>query len=108
MQPTFLKLGLEFFDLIRAAAPLCPEIGQPGEAEQADPQTVSAWAEKMFNFKPSVKQAEVLDIDAKYMILCCNRQWGKTTTIALKSLHRALTMKDASSSSPEPRCRPAS
>ena len=50
----------------------------------------------MLAFTPSAKQAEVLDIDAKYLILCCNRQWGKTTTIAIKALHRALTIKNQS------------
>jgi hypothetical protein len=30
------------------------------------------------------------------MILCCNRQWGKTTTIALKALHHAITVSDQS------------
>ena len=29
-------------------------------------------------------------------MLCCNRQRGKTTTIALKSLHRALTIPNQS------------
>jgi hypothetical protein len=46
----------------------------------------------MLNFKPNPKQAEVLDAEDKYLILCCNRQWGKTTTIAIKALHRAITM----------------
>ena len=48
----------------------------------------------MLNFVPSAKQAEVLDSEARYLILCCNRQWGKTTTIALKALHHALTIPD--------------
>ena len=99
MTPIFIRLGPGFFELIGAAAPPCsktgpqsPEVG----AEPANPPKPSEWAEKMLNFKPSAKQAEVLDIDAKYMILCCNRQWGKTTTIALKALHRALAIPDQS------------
>ena len=32
----------------------------------------------------------MLNSDAKYLILCCNRQWGKTTTMAAKALYAAL------------------
>src|SRR5690606_25842104 len=67
------------------AAPVCPN---PGNAKPSE------WAAETLGFTPSAKQAEVLDVDAKYLILCCNRQWGKTTTIALKALHRALSHND--------------
>ena len=60
------------------------------------PKTAAKWAKETLNFQPNAKQAEVLDTDAKYLALCCNRQWGKTTTIAIKSLHRALTRPDQS------------
>ena len=83
--PNFGCLGAEFFDLMRAAAQVCPDAASP-----AQPQTPSEWVQKSLNFTPNPKQAEILDIEAKYMILCCNRQWGKTTTIALKALHRAI------------------
>jgi hypothetical protein len=89
MGPTFGHLGLAFRDLIQAAAPLCPHAAGPAVK-------TSEWAQTALNFIPDPKQAEVLDIDAKYLILCCNRQWGKTTTIALKALHRALTIPDQS------------
>ena len=87
MGPTFGHLGLELRALAQAAGQVCPDAGQPA-------LKTSEWAEKMLNFVPSPKQAEVLDSDARYLILCCNRQWGKTTTIALKALHRALTIPD--------------
>jgi hypothetical protein len=32
----------------------------------------------------------VLDANTRRLILCCNRQWGKSTVIALKALHHAL------------------
>ena len=54
----------------------------------------ASWAQSKLNFQPSAKQAEVLNTDAKYLILCCNRQWGKTTTIAIKALHHALHHPD--------------
>ena len=87
MGSTFGHLGLALRALAQAAGQVCPDAGQPA-------LKTSEWAEKMLNFVPSPKQAEVLDSDARYLILCCNRQWGKTTTIALKALHRALTIPD--------------
>jgi hypothetical protein len=86
MSRPFFTLGPALRDLARFAKPeLCLEPAGPA-------MKTSEWAEKLLNFIPSTKQAEVLDIDAKYLILCCNRQWGKTTTIALKALHRAITI----------------
>jgi hypothetical protein len=58
------------------------------------PKTTAEWAKEKLNFHPSPKQAEVLNTDAKYLILCCNRQWGKTTTIAIKALHHAVEKPD--------------
>lgn len=76
---------------VQATAEVCPNAG-----ESAQPQSTSAWARETFGFQPSPRQAELLDLDAKYLILCCNRQWGKTTIIALKSLRHALTTPGAS------------
>ncbi|MFN0106994.1 MAG: terminase large subunit domain-containing protein [Bryobacteraceae bacterium] len=88
MHRPFFTLGAAIRDLAKFAAPLvCPDAGTPAAK-------TSEWAKTALNFLPSPKQVEVLDIDAKYLILCCNRQWGKTTTIAIKALHRALTIKD--------------
>lgn len=67
-----------------AVAPVAPA------GPDSHPESVSEWARQKLNFHPSPKQAEVLDADAKYLILCCNRQWGKTTTMAVKTLHAAL------------------
>ena len=86
MKRSFFTLGPAIRAVANFAKPeLCPEPAGP-------PMKTSEWAQKMLNFIPSPKQAEVLDVDARYLILCCNRQWGKTTTIALKALHRALTI----------------
>ena len=72
--------------LTRKAEP-CPKI-------KADPTKASEWAKEKLNFHPEPKQIEVLDSTSKYLILCCNRQWGKTTNIAIKALHYALTNPD--------------
>jgi len=49
---------------------------------------------EQLQFHAEPKQKEVLDSASKYLILCCNRQWGKTTTIAIKALHHAITKQD--------------
>jgi len=89
MEPQCCRLGLHFRRLIQSVALVCPQSPET-------PEKPSEWAENKLNFTPTARQSEVLDADSKYMILCCNRQWGKTTTIALKALHRALTIADHS------------
>jgi hypothetical protein len=89
MEPGFCFLGAKLRDLLQAAVPARPKT-------VPETQKPSEWAQSKLNFTPSPKQAEVLDTDAKYLILCGNRQWGKTTTIALKALHHALTIPDQS------------
>ena len=68
-------------------AEVCPNAAN---APVLETRKASVWAREALNFHPSAKQAEILDLDAKYLMLCCNRQWGKTTTIAIKALHRAI------------------
>ena len=62
------------------APEVCPE----------EPKSVSEWAVEELLFTPSEKQAEVLNTAANKLIVNCSRQWGKTTTIAIKALHYAL------------------
>jgi hypothetical protein len=50
----------------------------------------SQWAQSVLHFQPEPKQTEVLDTTAKRLILCCPRQWGKSTLVAIKALHYAL------------------
>jgi len=89
---------LKYFNqaLARMAEP-CPKT-ESGAEPQAEPTKAHAkasdWAKEKLNFQPEPKQVEVLDSTAKYLILCCNRQWGKTTTIAIKALHYALHTLD--------------
>lgn len=48
-----------------------------------------AWAESAFHFHPDPLQAAVLRSTSSRLILCCTRQWGKSTITALKALHHA-------------------
>jgi hypothetical protein len=79
MEPGYLQFGAAFGELFPSTAAVCPNV-----------PAVSEWAREKLNFQPSPKQAEVLDGNARYLLLCCNRQWGKTTTIAIKALHHAV------------------
>src|SRR5262245_35120931 len=74
--------------LSRKAEP-CPKTDPISE-----PIATSEWANEQLQFHAEPKQKEVLDSASKYLILCCNRQWGKTTTIAIKALHHAITKQD--------------
>lgn len=92
-------------DLKRATAEVCPKsAANPWKPSfplpihaQSDPvpspsapKNIIDWSTAQLGFTPTPKQAEVLNSSAKYLILCCNRQWGKTTTIAAKALFAAL------------------
>jgi len=63
---------------------------EPTQDTDTSTLSVSDWARQYLDFHPSPKQAELLDSPGKYLILCCNRQWGKTTAMAVKALHAAI------------------
>src|ERR1700730_9941260 len=48
-----------------------------------------AWAQLKFNWQPDPIQAEILRTPANRLMLCCTRQWGKSTVTAIKALHHA-------------------
>lgn len=99
------SMTFSVLSLTAVVAGVCPEIAThptlsgiaaPGDAVHAEPVSTSEWARTQLGFEPSARQAEVLDAGAKYLMLCCNRQWGKTTTIAVKVLHHALRVPNQS------------
>jgi hypothetical protein len=51
---------------------------------------VSAWAAQALDFQPDPVQQNLLDHPAPRLILCCSRQWGKSTVTAIKALHHAV------------------
>jgi hypothetical protein len=50
----------------------------------------SRFAISQLNFSPDPVQTAVLDTPTQNAILCCTRQWGKSTLCAIKALHFAL------------------
>ena len=56
---------------------------------QAEPQDAVEWAKQKLGFVADAKQAEVLAGGVHRGILNCSRQWGKSTTCAIKAVHYA-------------------
>jgi hypothetical protein len=48
------------------------------------------WARHHLHFQPDPIQSQILAAPSPYILLNCSRQWGKTTVIAIKTLHFAL------------------
>lgn len=53
------------------------------------------WAQSMLGFTPDPVQAEILRSPAARLMLCCTRQFGKSTITAIKALHHAWTHPDS-------------
>jgi Terminase large subunit, T4likevirus-type, N-terminal len=47
------------------------------------------WAQNKFHWQPDPIQSEILRTSANRLMLCCTRQWGKSTVTAIKALHHA-------------------
>ena len=60
-----------------------------GTEEQIKITDAVAWAKDQLNFEADAAQAQILAADAKRGILNCSRQWGKSTTSAIKAVHHA-------------------
>ena len=67
--------------------------GRPANAPERDGPggLVHVFARDRLGFAADEKQAAVLDSTAKRGILNCTRQWGKSTVLAAKAVHRAWT-----------------
>lgn len=53
---------------------------------QANP---TDWVQTHLGFFPDAKQRQVLEAKTRRGILCCSRQWGKSTTTAAMAVHHA-------------------
>lgn len=71
----------------RLSGRIAPESGQDGEPRLRGRE----FALERLGFAADEKQAAVLDSTARRGILNCTRQWGKSTLLAAKAVHRAWT-----------------
>jgi hypothetical protein len=80
-----------------APAAVCPDGARANSVlPPFDPSlSVSAWAESQFNFISDPVQARILDSPTHRLILCCTRQWGKSSLAALKAFHLAVSKPGA-------------
>ena len=53
------------------------------------------WAQTLLGFTPDNVQSEILRSSAARLMLCCTRQFGKSTITAIKALHHAWTHPEA-------------
>ena len=53
------------------------------------------FAREGLGFAPDAAQERVLRTNEKRVVLCCSRQWGKSTVTAVLALHRAVTRPGA-------------
>ena len=61
--------------------------------KEEDLSCAVTFARERLGFEPDAVQAAVLGSTAKRGILNCARQWGKSTVVAAKEVHRAYTQK---------------
>ena len=52
--------------------------------------SVSEWARAELGFAADERQAELLDSGTRRLLLCCARQWGKSTVTAIRVAHHVL------------------
>jgi hypothetical protein len=55
----------------------------------------SRFAAEVLNFHPDPVQTQVLDSTSSRLLLCCTRQWGKSTTTAARAVHQAYFYPDS-------------
>jgi hypothetical protein len=65
------------------------------ENQPADIQGAVEFAITRLQFEPDERQMEVLASTAERGILNCTRQWGKSTVMAAKAVHRAYTRAES-------------
>lgn len=85
MRKSYIDERFYWMDPLPTAV-VCPKTAAPA---QPTPESVSAWARRALNFQPDPVQTQILDTPTHRLIVCCTRQWGKTSVAAIKALHFA-------------------
>ena len=65
-------------------------IGRKAKLEEEQPSSPVDWASQHLAFLADPQQAQVLDSTHRRVLVNCCRQWGKSTTAAVRALHHAL------------------
>ncbi len=64
------------------------DTAEPGEAEAGD---ILTFARERLRFEPDPMQARLLSFEGRRVLVNCTRQWGKSTTTAVRALFDAAT-----------------
>ena len=67
----------------------CP-VARQNQNENPKSQSVVQWAQLALNFLADTQQSAVLESSHNRVLVNCCRQWGKSTTAAVRALHHAL------------------
>ncbi|QOY86784.1 terminase large subunit domain-containing protein [Paludibaculum fermentans] len=67
----------------------------PAPSRAAAPPLPSQWVRDTFHFTPDPAQTAVLDTPARRVLLCCTRQWGKSTVTVLMALYHAFNAPES-------------
>jgi hypothetical protein len=91
-----LQIGPESADFTPNNAAADSAAGRCGTNHSASgnggiPSDPVRWAQSLLGFTPDPVQSEILRSTAARLILCCTRQFGKSTITAIKALHHAWT-----------------
>jgi hypothetical protein len=75
-------------DTLTPATPMGP-LGDPVSGLRGGDPVI--WAQSLLHFSPDEVQSAILRSAARRLILCCTRQFGKSTVTAIKALQHAWT-----------------
>ena len=77
---------------MRNAPPYTSQVDVPGQFVAHD---AVAFATQKLKFRLDPRQAEILSGNMHRVLLCCSRQWGKSTIAAIAATHHLLTRPGA-------------
>ncbi|MEZ5351725.1 MAG: terminase family protein [Bryobacteraceae bacterium] len=96
-RPRIPRRGRAALQLSKAKSVLTPSAHAPSAVPtSADPMSeippsALEFAHRILQFPLDPTQSQILAADPHRVLICCTRQWGKSTTAAIKALHHALT-----------------
>ena len=76
---------------VDSAPPLSSSPTAPSNALLTSNSDPVAWSYSALGFSPDSTQAKILRSTATRLMLCCTRQFGKSTITAIKAIHHAWT-----------------
>lgn len=89
-----MKVDCVLLQISRALAD-GPGLADGGASSWTAPTDPVEFARRLLRFDPDEKQSEVLRTSVNQVLVCCTRQWGKSTVGAIGAVHHMLLRPDA-------------